>query len=78
MSTKIYEKQLPEHKDSGFEAYLFVSRHGIDNRFATEKNNGHKCAYQVRIANTTVFLTSDQMKEFVDSMNIFFDAEGYP
>jgi hypothetical protein len=77
MSTTIYEKQLPEHQDSGFSEYLVVSQHGVSNKYAKEQNDGHKCVYQVRIGTEMASLTSEQMKWFVSDLNAFFKAEGY-
>jgi hypothetical protein len=78
MSTTIYEKQLPEREGSGSSAYLVISRHGVSNEHSKNHNNGHKCAYHVRIGTDTVFLTSDQMRDLVSDLNVFFYSEGYP
>jgi hypothetical protein len=76
MNTTIYEKELPQVTGSEYATEIVVSRREVSDKYAKEENNNHKCVYYVRIGVNTVFLTSDQMKEFVSDLNSFFGAGG--
>lgn len=72
MSTTIYRKTLPRSGVSAWGTDLSVIR------FANNKNEKNRCGYQMTIGGEYVTLTAEQMKEFVQDLNTFFYAEGYP
>ena len=72
MPTTIYRKNLPRFRDSAWGTDLSVTR------FANGKNETNKYGYQMTIGGEYVILTAEQMKGFVQDLNSFFYAEGYP
>jgi hypothetical protein len=71
MSSEILRKTLPVTTGSEIKKDLVVQR------YARANGEPFRCGYTILVGNQVVDLDGYQMREFVDTLKVFFLSEGY-